>query len=416
MEKILRLGEKIIPRPLYNFGQPIYHGFMATASAIVYRFPSKKIKIIAVTGTKGKSSTTEIINAMLEEAGYKTAVSNTIRFKIGNESTDNMYKMSMPGRFFIQRFLRQAVTAGCDFVVMEMTSQGSAQFRHKFIDLEALVFTNLSPEHIESHGSYKNYLQAKLNISKNVKATGAIIANADDKESPKFLACKAEKKITYSVRDAEPYTILPEGIDFTIANRKAHSPLSGLFNLYNILGAAAAVRNFGVTDDIIIRAVEKFSGIKGRVEKIIAGQDFTVVVDYAHTTDSMEKLFQVFESSRIIAVFGATGGGRDKWKRKDMGSVADKYAEEIILTDDDSYDEDPNQITKEIAAGITDQTPTILIDRREAIAEAFKRARTGDTVLIIGKGTDPYLMGPNGKKTPWSDAQVAREELKKRAN
>ncbi len=415
MEKILRTIEKIIPKKLYTWGQPIYHWKLAFLSALFYGFPSRKIKVIGVTGTKGKSSTTEIINIILEEAGYKTAVSNTIRFKVGDESTDNLYKMSMPGRFFVQRFIRRAVNAKCDFVTLEMTSQGTLQFRHKFIDLDTFVFTNLSPEHIESHGSYENYRDAKVKIACEMihskKPNRTIIANGDDKEAEKFLACESDKKITYSLKDAEPYKILQEGIDFTLSGKAVHSPLSGQFNLYNLLAAISTTRNFGVSDDIIIRAIEKFSGIKGRVEKVEAGQDFTVIVDYAHTTDSLEKLYQVFDKSRNICVLGGTGGGRDTWKRKEMGRIADMYCDEIILTNEDPYDEDPNKIVADVAEGIKDQTPTIIMDRREAIREAIARAKTGDSILITGKGTDPYIMGPNGTKTPWSDSKVAREEL-----
>jgi UDP-N-acetylmuramoyl-L-alanyl-D-glutamate--2,6-diaminopimelate ligase len=417
MEKMLHIGRKVIPSPLFKWGQPIYHWKMAFLSALWYRFPSRNIKVIGITGTKGKSSTTEIINAILEEAGYKTAVSNTIRFKIGDTNEDNMYKMSMPGRFFIQRFLRRAVDAKCDFVVMEMTSQGSLQYRHKFIDMDAFVFTNISPEHIEAHGSYEKYVEAKINIAKQLglssKKNRALIVNGDDKESARFLANDADTKITYNIESVAPFEIKNEGIEFTLNGRRITSPLSGRFNLYNILAAVTCARHFGVTDEVIARAIEKFSGIKGRVEKIEAGQKFTVVVDYAHTPDSIQKLYEHFKSQRIIAVFGATGGGRDTWKRKEMGRLADEYASEIILTDDDSYDEDPMKICEEIKQGITKHNPTILTDRREAIREAFKRAQPGDAVLLIGKGTDPYLMGPNGSKIPWSDAKVAREELEK---
>lgn len=417
MDKIILQFKKLVPTKTFAVFQPAYHYSLAVLGALIYRFPSRKIKIIGVTGTKGKSSTTEIISAILEEAGYKTALSNTIRFKIGDESTDNLYKMSMPGRFFMQCFLRRAVRAKCDFAVIEMTSQGSLQFRHKFIDLNALVFTNLSPEHIESHGSYENYIQAKVNIAcemmKSKKPDRSIIANGDDMESQKFLACRVDKKSTFSVKDAEPYTILSSGIEFTFAGKKVHSPLSGLFNLYNILGAITAARNFGVSDEAIIRTIEKFHGIKGRVEKVEVGQDFAVVVDYAHTPDSLEKLYQVFETSRNICILGGTGGGRDTWKRKEMGRIADKYCEEIILTDEDPYDEDPNKIVADVATGITNQTPTIIMDRREAIRVALARAKIGDTVIITGKGTDPYIMGPRGTKIPWSDTRVAKEELGK---
>ncbi|HEY4503790.1 MAG TPA: UDP-N-acetylmuramyl-tripeptide synthetase [Candidatus Paceibacterota bacterium] len=431
MEKLLRFTKQFIPRKLYSWGQPVYHYSLSLLSALIYRFPSKKIKVIGVTGTKGKSSTTEIINAILEEAGYKTAISNTIRSKIGDDSTDNMHKMSMPGRFFIQHFLRTAVNKKCEYVIIEMTSQGSLQYRHKFIQLDAFVFTNLSPEHIESHGSYENYIQAKVNIAcemiSSKKQNRAIIVNNDDKESTKFLSCSADKKITYSIKDAEPYEILSEGINFTFqGNKSIHSSLSGLFNLYNLLAGISCARNFGISDDIIIRAVEKFRGIRGRVEKIEvspsfkqnseqnAVQDFTVIVDYAHTSDSLEKLYQVFEKSRNICVLGGTGGGRDTWKRKEMGRIADTYCDEIILTDEDPYDENPDKIIDNVVEGIKNQSPTIIMDRRLAIRTAINRAQTGDTVIITGKGTDPYIMGPNGTKTPWSDANIAREELEKK--
>jgi UDP-N-acetylmuramoyl-L-alanyl-D-glutamate--2,6-diaminopimelate ligase len=219
--------------------------------------------------------------------------------------------------------------------------------------------------------------------------------------------------MTYGLRDAEPYTIKKEGLEFNYKGRKVVSPLSGLFNLYNILAAAAAARSQNVTADEVIRAIEKFDGIPGRVQKINAGQDFTVIVDYAHTADSLEKLYQVFQSSKNICVLGGTGGGRDTSKRAVMGRIADTYCDEIILTDEDPYDEDPKKIVADVAEGITSQAPTIIMDRRAAIAEALKRATTGDSVIITGKGTDPYIMGPKATKTPWSDARVAREELEK---
>ncbi|MDQ5893651.1 MAG: UDP-N-acetylmuramoyl-L-alanyl-D-glutamate--2,6-diaminopimelate ligase [Patescibacteria group bacterium] len=417
LDKILNKIRPYIPTKLFKFLQPPYHYSLALLAALIYRFPSRKIKVIGVTGTKGKSTTTEIINALLEEAGYTTALSNTIRYKIGENSVDNKFKMSMPGRFFVQRLIRKAVSSKCDYIILEMTSQGTLQFRHKFIHLDAFVFTNLSPEHIDSHGSYEKYVAAKVKIAdemmKSKKANRIIIANADDKESVRFLACPSEVKATFSTKDAEPFEIKKEGIDFTLGAKTVHSPLSGLFNLYNLLAAIACIRNFGVSDDVMVRAIEKFEGVKGRVEKIKAGQDFNVVVDYAHTPDSLEKLYQVFNSSRNICVLGGTGGGRDNWKRKEMGRIADMYCDEVILTDEDPYDEDPNQIVKDVAEGVTGKTPKIIMDRRAAIAEAIKSAKTGDSVLITGKGTDPYIMGPNGTKTPWSDARIAKEELEK---
>ena len=298
-----------------------------------------------------------------------------------------------------------------------MTSQGALLFRHKFIQLDAFVLTNISPEHIEAHGSYEKYVQAKLNLAKSLgksnKKDRVMIVNDDDKESPRFLACMSDRQLTYSLRDVEPYEVKKAGLTFVLNGKNVNSPLSGLFNIYNILAAITAARSQGISDEVIIRAIEKFSGIPGRVEKIEAGQDFQVIVDYAHTPDSLEKLYQVFQSSRNICILGGTGGGRDNWKRKEMGHIADTYCDEIILTDEDPYDEDPNKIVADVALGIKTQRPTIIMDRRLAIREAVKRAKTGDAILITGKGTDPYIMSRGGSKIPWSDADVAREEIQK---
>lgn len=419
LEKIRR----VIPSTIFKTFQPIYHWTLSFLAALWYRFPSRKIKVIGVTGTKGKSSTVEILNAILEESGYKTALSSTIRFKVGELSSENLYKMTMPGRFAIQRIIRKAVKHKCDYIIIEMTSQGSLLYRHRFIQLDALIFTNLAPEHIEAHGSYENYISSKLDIAdrlvKSKKKDKVLIVNADDKESYRFLEYNADRKITYSINDARPYEIKRENISFTLNNKVVISQLSGLFNLYNILAAISTAKSHGVSDETIIRAIEKFDGIPGRVQKIesmksdIAKQDFTVIVDYAHTPDSLEKLYQVFQSSKNICVLGGTGGGRDSWKRKEMGRIADQYCDEIILTDEDPYDEDPRKIVDDVARGITSQIPTIIMDRREAIREAIHRAQSGDSILITGKGTDPYIMGLRGLKTPWNDARIAKEEIER---
>jgi UDP-N-acetylmuramoyl-L-alanyl-D-glutamate--2,6-diaminopimelate ligase len=420
MEKILRTTEKLVPRSLYTFFQPIYHWKLAFLGALMYRFPSKNITVIGVTGTKGKSSTVELISAILEEAGYKTALTNTIRFKIGDSAERNMFKMSMPGRFFMQQFLRKAVNEKCDFAILEITSQGAQFYRDRFIDLDTLVFTNLSPEHIEAHGSYENYVEEKVGIARRMAGSAkkhrTVLINRDEKEAIRFREAAQHARVDaleYGLDDVKPYEILASGIDFTLDGKRIHSPLTGEFNLSNIVAAVTAAELHGVADEVIEKAVAKFSGIPGRVEKISAGQDFEVIVDYAHTTDSMEKLYKAFPGKRKICIFGSTGGGRDAWKRPEMGRIADQHCDEIIITDDDSYDEDVTQIMEEIAAGITAHTPTLIADRRLAIHEGLNRARTDDVVLLTGKGTDPYLMGPNGSKIPWSDAEIAKEEILK---
>lgn len=403
-----------------------YHWLLAFLAAVWYRFPSRDIKVMAVTGTKGKSSTVELLGAILERAGFRVAVSNTIRFKIADDSRPNLYKMSMPGRGFMQRFLRQAVDAGCHYAILEMTSQGSVLYRHKFIDLDSFVLTNISPEHIEAHGSYENYVEAKLamvrdGLSGSRKAVRSIIVNADDQESDRFLALDADRKLTYSIHDAEPYRLRDRGLELTMNGLTVKSRLVGAFNIYNILAASTAAVNEGVPHTVIAETVESVEVIPGRAEKIEAGQDFELIVDYAHTPDSLEKLYRAFRPDpdrprggrRLIAVLGGTGGGRDRWKRKAMGSLADKYCDEIILTDEDPYDEEPELIVNDVASGVISRKPAVIMDRRLAVRRAVRRAAAGDVILVTGKGTDPYIMGPGGRKTPWSDAAVAREELER---
>lgn len=417
MEKILRTIEKIIPKKIYKFFQPAYHYTLAFVAATIYRFPSRQIKVVAITGTKGKTSTTEIVNAILEEAGYRTALAGTLRFKIAEEEEPNMYKMTIPGRFFVQKFLRRAVNAKCDWVIMEMTSEGARVFRHKFIDFDALIFTNLSPEHIESHGSFENYKDAKLSImralSESPKSPRTIVANADNEYASEFLAGDVQTKSTYSLKDAEPYTLKKDETTFTFMGDPLLVHLSGAFNLSNILAGISFARTLNISPEVIRRALEKFHGIRGRVERVDEGQLFDVVVDYAHTPDSLEKVYEVFQDSRNICVLGGTGGGRDSWKRPTMGAIAAAHCDEIILTNEDPYDEDPEKIVNEIMEGIEEGSAEIIMDRRAAIAKALSLAQTGDAVIITGKGTDPYIMGANGTKTPWDDARIVREELAK---
>jgi UDP-N-acetylmuramoyl-L-alanyl-D-glutamate--2,6-diaminopimelate ligase len=417
MEKVLRTIEKFIPKKLFKAAQPVYHYLLALVGATIYGFPAKKLFIIGVTGTKGKSSTAEIINAILEEAGYKTALCNTIRFKIDKESIPNKFKMSMPGRFFVHNFLHRAVKSGCTHAVVEITSEGSKQFRHKFIWLNAFVFTNLAPEHIESHGSYEKYKEAKLRIADLVtKKNGIVVVNGDDEESEAFFnRTNVEKKIKYSLSDAKPIVYGHE-TEMRFKRNTLYSKLPGEFNVYNILAAATVTDAIGIDVETIKKAVENLVEIPGRAQKVNLGQNFDVVVDYAHTAESLEELYKAFPERNKICVLGNTGGGRDKWKRPIMAKIAEKYCSEIILTNEDPYDENPEQIVKEMKNALTEKTAKVIMDRREAIHTAIKHAKNGDAVLITGKGTDPYLMEANNKKTPWSDYEVAKEELEKILN
>lgn len=416
---MLQTFRKLIPSPVVAVLRPVYHFTLALLGAIIYRFPSKDIVVVGITGTKGKSSTAEILGNIFEAAGYKTAVLGTIKFKIGGTTERNLKKMTMPGRFFVQKFLRDAVDAGCSHAVIEMTSEGAKQFRQRFIDMDALIFTNLSPEHIESHGSYEKYRGAKLAIAATLarsrKQQRFMVANNNDKESPLFFAISRATHAPFGLADAEELTVDEKHATFSFHGKRVVSELGGTFNVLNALASATCAMQLGIPLTAIVSGIANTKKIEGRMERIEAGQDFPVIVDYAHTPDSLEAIYQAFNGFNNICILGNTGGGRDKWKRPVMGAMAERYCDEIILTNEDPYDEDPRSILDEIALGITTKTPTIILDRREAIAYALARATTKpkSAVLITGKGTDPFIMGPNGTKLTWDDRTVAKEELAK---
>jgi len=408
LKKTLRA---LTPAPLLS----LYHLSLAYLGAFYYRYPSRKLCVIAVTGTKGKTSTTEMVNAVFEAGGYKTALLNSIRMKIGDTSGPNPAGRSMPGRFFIQRFLDQALKAGCTAAIVEMTSEGARQHRHRFIELDALIFTNLAPEHIESHGSYEAYADAKfsigLQLARSVKRPRVIVANGDDVEGTRYLALPVEKRIPFSLSAHTPWHVDEEGGHFMFNGIDVATSFPGEFSLRNALAAAELGYAFGITPEKIANGIAQLKNIPGRAERVECGQDFLVVVDYAHTPDSLKALCDAYAGRRKICLLGSAGGGRDTWKRPVVGKVAEENAEHVILTNDDPYDEDPLRILHEIAAGMKTK-PDIIPDRREAIRAGLRIAKKDDVVLITGKGVDP-IAGPGGTKIPWSDVDVAREELQK---
>ncbi len=415
------LIKSIIPKRVFTFFQPTYHYLISITGAFLYWFPSKKIIVIGITGTKGKSSTAEIVNSILEEAGFTTALLSTIRFKIGSDTERNMKKMTMPGLFFVQKFLRNAVSKKCTHIIIEMTSEGVKQFRHKYIDLDSLIFTNITPEHIESHGSFEKYLEAKLKLrnalESSSKKSKVIVSNTDDTHGKDFLKVPSAQKVPFSLRDIE-YKETQQGLSITYKGMHMQSSLEGVFNVMNMLGAIKLTESLGVSQENIKKGIEKISTIRGRIEHINEGQSFDVVVDYAHTADSLEKLYKTFENKKKICVLGNTGGGRDIWKRPEMGRIAEMYCEKVILTNEDPYDEDPEKILLDMKEGMKEVTkgiPLVIMNRREAIREALTYAKniSDAIVLISGKGTDPYIMEAGGEKTPWDDATVVREELNK---
>lgn len=424
---MLQRIKRLIPKPILELIRPPYHLALSYLADAWYKHPSRQLMVIGVTGTKGKSTVTELMTRILEAEGHTVASLSTIQFRIAGESRRNLYKMTMPGRFFVQRFLREAVSAGCTHAVVEMTSEGAKQFRHRFIELDALIFTNLTPEHIESHGSFKNYKEAKLSIAKRVadstKRPRYLVANVDDEHGADFLNYPVEYRLPYSLKDLSLYSLHKDSVSLVFGDTTIRVPMIGLFNVYNILSAITLARAFGISLLTIDKALRDIPPIAGRVEQFTtpkgAPKSVTAVVDYAHTPDSLEKLYQAFPNVSKVCVLGNTGGGRDTWKRPEMGAIAEKYCDHIILTNEDPYDENPRAIVDQMQKGITDQSKvSIIMDRRAAIRKAVAMAPASGYVIVSGKGTDPFIMGPNGTKTPWSDAvevTLALEEIAKDA-
>ncbi|MEK7086440.1 MAG: UDP-N-acetylmuramoyl-L-alanyl-D-glutamate--2,6-diaminopimelate ligase, partial [Patescibacteria group bacterium] len=392
------------------------HRVLAFLMALAYGFPAHQLIVIGITGTKGKSTTADMLFAILRAAGYKTALISTIRFAIEDDSEPNRYKMTLQGRGFAQAFMRKALRAGCTHLVIEVTSESVLQYRHQFLDLNGLIVTNIQKEHIESHGSFGNYVAAKRTIvdtlARSPKRTRILVANEDVPESRAFLSARVTQAIGFGIRELENLSSDEQSVQFDYTGIHFLLPLPGTFNAMNALAAVKLGEALGIPLQTASEALAKLPIVRGRVERIEEGQGFIAVVDYAHTPDSLHALYDAFPDQRKICVLGNTGGGRDTWKRPLMGKIADAMCEKVILTNEDPYDEDPRAILDAMAAGMQ-RAPEVIMDRREAIRAALRLARPGDAVLISGKGTDPFIMGPEGSKLPWSDAEVVREELKR---
>lgn len=395
---MLQTLRQIIPRRVFMFLQPLYHRALAFFAAVVYRFPSRQLTIIGVTGTNGKSTTVELLAEILEEAGYRVASLSSIRFRIAEREKENNLKMTMPGRFFLQKFLRQAVSAGCTHAVLEVTSEGIKQFRHAHIKFDVAVITNITPEHIKSHGSFEAYRAAKAELFRGAPVH---VLNKDDTQTYAYLLrIPAQKRYEYHIDE------FPHDLRF-------HLP--GVFNRENALAALTAASAIGIPYESAKRALERMDYVPGRLE-VLQEKPFGIVVDYAHTPDALEKVYADLSAKRLICVLGSAGGGRDTWKRPEMGHIAAEYCSVVILTNEDPYDEPPEDIMCDIEKGLfggaKDQLDYRKItDRRLAIREALSLAKKDDVVIITGKGCEQWIMGPQGSKIAWDDREVVREEL-----
>ena len=386
-------------RSLYVFARDrIYHVLMALIAAAIYGFPSRRMTVIGITGTKGKSTAVELLAHILESAGKKVVVSSSVR----NDASG----ATMPRCFALERLMARGLREGAAHAVIEVTSQGVLQGRHRFIRWSAAALTNLSPEHIEAHGGFEKYRAAKVAFfayaAKNPRAV--FFVNGGDASKAHFIrAARGRRIVEFGASDAP-------------------CPLPGAFNAYNVGAAIAIAREFGVSDSAARSGAASFAGVRGRME-YVRKEPFAAVVDYAVTPDSLKRVYEAAlpEGGKMIGVFGCTGGGRDAWKRPVMGSVAGELCDMIVLTDDDSYDESTEKIMGEIEGGFSadpkwriGENYWKIADRGEAIRKAVSLAAPGDAVVITGKGGDRWLRMARGKKIPWSDQAVVLAALAER--
>jgi len=422
------LKDKISPmNPLRLF----YHKMMAVFANIYYRFPSRYLTVVGITGTKGKTTTTNLIASVLQEAGYKVGMTSTILFQVGDLKWTNSTKQTTLGPFFLQKMLRKMVDERCTHAVLEVSSHSLVQNRVWGVNFDMAVFTNIGEDHLEYHGGFDNYLRAKgllfskLNRSQRKNRIPKIsVLNKDDANYNFFDQFLADKKYSYGMNSgtcfATDIQVQPNGSSFVlhVPNNQIEVQLKlpGMFNVYNAVAAATVGLATNINVAVLKTALEKASAIPGRFESIECGQKYHVIVDYAHTTESLENLLSLYKDltkGKLYAVFGATGGGRDKAKRSKMGAAADKHADTIIVTDDDPYTENEWDIVEDVCSGIKRKEGEGLWKiphREEAIKLALSLATEGDTVVIAGKGAEEIQM-IHGQAIQWDDRSVVRALL-----
>ena len=430
-----------MPVGLLRAIRPIYHGMLALFGSFCYGRPSRKLIVIGVTGTNGKSTTVNLIAKILEEAGYKTGYTSTVTMNFGERESLNKMKMTMPSGWLLQKWMRRMVNAGCKYAVLEVSSEGLAQNRHLGIAFDIAVFTNLTPEHLESHGGFENYKLAKAKLFASLKlearsqkpeARKTIIVNADDEYGKYFAGFKADRCVSYGIKNPQADLIATDiqysanGISYQLPASPAGGQatsyklnLKGQFDVYNSLAAIAVAQSQGVSLEICKKALEKVPVVPGRVE-VLQATPFTVVVDYAYEPEEMRQLYETvnrWPHKRVLQVLGPTGGGRDKARIKVLGEMAGRFADMVIITTDDPYDDDPKILGGQMAEGVRAAGKTekqnlfCEYDRRAAIRMALRAAREGDLVLVTGKGADQKMALAAGVYLDWDDRKVVKEEL-----
>jgi len=419
---------------------------MAVFFALYYEHPSKKLIVIGVTGTNGKSSTVQLISQLLELKGFTTGYTSTIEFKIGKKIRKNKKKMGMLGRGKLQKMMKDMVDASCTHAIIETSSEGVVQSRHIGIAYDIMVCTNLTPEHIESHGGFENYKDTKVSVFKYFAALSkkiiegkvierGIAVNGNDKHVNDFYNVNVKSKVVYGIEgnkiykgpihiEAKNLKIRKDKTVFEIGDVSFSTELIGEFNVYNILASISALYLLGEKIEDMKECVKNLKAIPGRIEFINEGQPFTVIVDFAYEPAGVTALYKTvmhLSHNKIIHVTGSAGGGRDTARREILGNIAGTNAHIVIVTNEDPYDEDPRTIIEAVANGakkagkVKDKDLFIKDDRTEAIHFAIGLAKDGDVVLITGKGSEPVMMVEGGP-IPWDERQIVRSALRSLQN
>lgn len=420
-----------------------YHYSLAILASNFYGNPSKKMLVVAVTGTKGKTSTLNFLWHVLTAGGYKVGMISTANIKIGDEELMNWYHMTMPGRFLLQKLLSKMSKARCDIVLVEATSEGIKMGRHIGLYYDVSVFTNLHPEHLKSHNnSFTEYRNTKGILFSNLTKLPAkrwngldlekvIIANADDENGEYYYGFSASKKYSYGEKNGDykfsNVNLSNNGTSFTFEEKEYGFPLLGKFNVYNAMPAILLAKHLEIEEDKIIRGLKNCDVIPGRMEVINEGQNFTAIVDYAHEGVSMRQALQAATfakkspENKLIAIYGGEGGGREMSKRETMSKACADFGAIAIVSLSDPFDTDPKEINEDIMKWlikfgyVEGQNAFQYVDRREAIKKAISLASEGDVILFASKGAEQSIIFKDGS-VPWDDRVEVRHAIQESQN
>jgi UDP-N-acetylmuramoyl-L-alanyl-D-glutamate--2,6-diaminopimelate ligase len=420
----------LLPQGLFRRIEPTGHLLEAMLLNLIYGFPARGLKVIGVTGTNGKTSTSFLIHRMLTEAGYKAGLMTTVAYGVGNDIHPQIAHMTTVSVPLLLKRIKQMKTEGAEWLVLETTSHALAQHRVWGIPYSIAVMTNVTHEHLDYHGSFANYLAAKRKLfeqtDRNKKGMRLGIINADDPNAAVFTSAITHP-VTYGLGDgdlrAADIRLTPAGSTYTVKldGEQLHITcrLPGSFNVANSLAAVAVGRAVGLASEQIEQGIAALEGVEGRMTRIDEGQDYDVIVDFAHTPDSFEKLFKDLKpvvKGKLIVLFGSAGR-RDEAKRPIQGRLAGEYADEVVVTEEDDRDIDGVGIMDEIASGaesvgkVRDKDLFLVHDRTEAITFALKRAQPGDTVLLLGKGHEKTIERADGEHS-WDEIGTTKEVLR----